>query len=152
MGHGASHASAAESDAHETPTSRAFSEDIAVRVDDEDVPDDETGQVALDILELDTAIVIVAPMAGILLEDIDITVSRNILTLSGIRKKPPVYAEANQVLVEECFFGPFSRSIILPENLALNKVHATIENNLLLIDIPKLQFPSKSIKIDRLER
>jgi HSP20 family molecular chaperone IbpA len=53
--------------------------------------------------------------------------------------------------VQECFFWPYSRSIILPENLAMNKIRATMENNLLIVEIPKLQFPSKSIKIDKLE-
>jgi HSP20 family molecular chaperone IbpA len=53
--------------------------------------------------------------------------------------------------VSECFYGPFSRSVILPENLAFNKIEATMEDNLLAVVIPKLSFPSKSIKINKLE-
>jgi len=55
------------------------------------------------------------------------------------------------ILVEECFYGPFSRSVILPENLAFNKIHADMENNLLRIDIPKLILGEKTIKINKLE-
>lgn len=53
------------------------------------------------------------------------------------------------MLVEECFYGAFSRSIILPENLAFDKIRATIEYNVLTVEIPKLTLISKSIKIDK---
>lgn len=111
----------------------------------------DLGQVALDVLDLDAAIVLVAPLAGVAVDEIDISVSRNILTVSGERKRPAVYDEPGRALVEECFFGPFSRSVVLPENLAFNKVRAQMENNLLVVHVPKLQFPSKTVKIDKLE-
>lgn len=84
-------------------------------------------------------------------ENVDISISRNILTISGERIRPDIYDTADRALVEECFFGPFSRSVILPENLAFNKIHATMEYNLLLIEIPKLIFAEKTIKINKLE-
>lgn len=111
----------------------------------------DVGQVALDILDTEDAIVIVAPLAGIDISDIDISVTRNILTISGERIRPPVYGDAQRILVNECFYGPFSRSIILPENLSFNKVSATMEDNLLSVSVPKLNFPSKTIKINKLE-
>ncbi|HRI36526.1 MAG TPA: Hsp20/alpha crystallin family protein [bacterium] len=126
-------------------------DEISVRIADEEYSPDEVGQVAVDILETDRAIIIIAPVAGIAPDEIEITLARNIMTLSGNRVRPAVYSESRQTLVGECFFGPFSRSIILPENLALNKIRATIDNNLLQIEIPKLQFASKTIKIDKLE-
>jgi HSP20 family protein len=126
-------------------------ETIEVEVTDDEIVEEDLWQVALDILELDDSILIVAPLAWVDIDEIDISVSRNILTISGERKQPEVYNESSKILVQECFFWPYSRSIILPENLALNKIRATMENNLLLVEIPKLQFPSKSIKIDKLE-
>jgi HSP20 family molecular chaperone IbpA len=53
------------------------------------------------------------------------------------------------MLVEECFYGAFSRSIILPENLGFDKIKATIEHNVLTIEIPKLTLLSQSIKIQK---
>lgn len=53
--------------------------------------------------------------------------------------------------MEECFFGPFRRSVVLPENLQFNKVSATMENNLVVIRVPKIHLPSKSVKINKLE-
>lgn len=124
---------------------------IEVQITDEEIVEEDVWQVALDILELDDSIAIIAPLAWVDIDDIDISVARNILTISWERVKPEMYDTASKILVSECFFWPYSRSIILPENLALNKIRATMENNLLLIDIPRLQFPSKSIKIDKLE-
>lgn len=113
--------------------------------------EEDVGQVALDILDLENSITLIAPLAGMEVSDIDISVSRNILTISGERARPGIYDESGRLLVEECFFGPFSRSVVLPENLAFNKIHAQMENNLLVVEIPKLQFPGKNIKINKLE-
>lgn len=129
------------------------SDEIGVHHDSEaDSVEEDIGQVALDVLDLEDSITLVAPLAGIDTTDVDISVSRNILTISGERKRPAVYSEAGRgPIVEECFFGPFSRSVVLPENLAFNKIRAQMENNLLIVVVPKLQFPSKSVKIDKLE-
>jgi HSP20 family protein len=128
-------------------------QDHSIHVEHTDEPalDQDVGQVALDILDLEDSITIFAPLAGIDIANIDISVTRNILTISWERIRPALYAESSRLLVSECFYGPFSRSVILPENLAFNKVAATMEDNLLAIAIPKLSFPSKSIKINKLE-
>lgn len=107
----------------------------------------DIGQIALDILDCPTAIIIVAPVAWVDPSDIDIGLSRNILTLSGNRMQAPIYLDAKRMLVEECFYGAFSRSVILPENLGFDKIKATIEHNVIMIEIPKLTLISKTIKI-----
>ncbi len=107
----------------------------------------DVGQIAVDVLDLAEEIIIVAPVAGVDPSDIDIALSRNILTLSGERKHAPIYLDAKRMLVEECYYGPFSRSIILPENLAFNKIKATVDYNTIMIHVPKITFFSKSIKI-----
>ncbi len=129
----------------------ATAEDMPISLSEEEVDQATVGQIAIDIFETERSIVIVAPIAGVDTDDINVNLSHNILTLSGNRERPAVYSDAAKILVEECFFGPFSRSVILPENLALNKIRATITNNLLTLEIPKLQFPTKTIKIDKLE-
>ena len=81
--------------------------------------------------------------------DIDIGLARNILTLSGSRHESALYKDAKRLLVEECFYGTFSRSIILPENLGFDKINATVEHNVVTIRIPKLTLLSKSVKITK---
>lgn len=128
----------------------AHSADV-IEVDMTEEHDYETdiGQIAVDILDLSEAIVIVAPIAGVDPSEIDIGLSRNILTISGIRRESPIYVNAKRMLVEECFYGSFSRSIILPENLGFDKIKASIEHNVITVTIPKLTLSSKSIKIEQ---
>ncbi len=123
-------------------------EAIEVEMDAERDHETDIGQIAVDILDLSDAIVIVAPVAGVDPSEVDIGLSRNILTISGNRRENPIYMEARRMLVEECFYGAFSRSIILPENLAFDKISASVEYNVITILIPKLTLISKSIKID----
>ncbi len=125
-------------------------EDESITVDIANDRDHEidVGQIAVDVLDLAEEIIIIAPVAWVDPSEIDIALSRNILTLSWERKHAPIYLDAKRMLVEECYYGPFSRSIILPENLAFNKIKATVDNNTIMIHVPKITFFSKSIKIE----
>lgn len=114
----------------------------------DDHHEEDIGQIALDVLELADEIVIIAPIAGVDPALIDISLSRNILTLSGERQPAKIYLDAKRTLVEECYYGTFSRSVILPENLAFNKIRATVEHNIIFVHVPKLTFISKTIKIN----
>ncbi|MDP2104202.1 MAG: Hsp20/alpha crystallin family protein [Candidatus Gracilibacteria bacterium] len=134
-----------------TNSDEVNSTSLEVKMEDGDIIESEVGQVALDILDHSSMVVIIAPLAGMDTDNIDISVSRNILTISGERKYPDIYEEADRLLVQECFFGPFSRSVILPENLAFNRIKATMEDNLLRVEIPKLSFSEKTVKINKLE-
>lgn len=113
--------------------------------------ENEVWQVALDILETPYEIIILAPIAGIELEDIDLTVNKSVLTIKWFRPKPEIYSDEIIVRNQECFWWKFLRNVILPENLDFDSIKANLENNLLIITIQKLKFSSHSIKIDRVE-
>lgn len=127
-------------------------EEYHVDVDDQDTPcEDDVGQIALDVLETQEGYVIIAPLAGVPRSDVDVNISRNILTITGNRPQPEIYSEAIRVPIQECFYGPFSRSIILPENLALDMIRATIERGMLIVTIPYLIISTRSVKVEHLE-
>lgn len=114
--------------------------------------EEEIWQIALDILDNGDQIFIVAPIAGVELDDIDVFLNKSTLTLRGTRNKPQeLYNQTTDVKNSECFWGKFVRNIILPENLDFTQIKAVMENNLLVISIPKLRFESKNIKIDKIE-
>ncbi len=117
----------------------------------EEEENNDVWQVAVDILEDDYEIVILAPIAWISLEDTDLAFSNSILTISGYRKKPEIYDGNIIIKNTECFWWKFVRNIILPDNLDFDNIKATMENNLLIVSIKKLFFESKEIKIDKLE-
>lgn len=108
-------------------------------------------QIALDVLENHESVYILAPVAGVELSDIDISVHETTLTISGVRNKPAEFYEHEmQVKNEECFWGKFLRNVILWENMDFSAVKAVMENNLLVIHIPKIRFDSQNIKINRM--
>ena len=119
---------------------------------EDEIIEEEIWQVALDILEWENEIFIIAPVAWIEYEDIDLSINKTVLTIKWTRQKPQEYFIDEIILRNsECFWWKFVRNIILPENLALNKIKAYIQNNLLIISIPKLKYDSKSIKINKIE-
>lgn len=118
-----------------------------------EIPEEEHNdvwQLALDILETDDEIIILSPIAGIDLWEIDVSYNKWVLVISWNRKRPSFFQEDIILRNSECYWGPFSRNIILPENLNSNTIEATMEHNLLVITIQKLHFePNSSIKINR---
>ena len=115
---------------------------------EESLPPEDIGQIALDVLENHESIYILAPIAGVSLSDIDISVHNTTLTISWIRNKPKEFYEHHiQVRNEECFWGKFLRNIILPENMDFSQIQAVMEHNLLVIYIPKIRFEWQHIKI-----
>ena len=112
----------------------------------------EVGQVALDVLENPREFIIVAPIAWVELSDIDLALNKNVLTVSGTRNKSKeYYIDGTVARNTECFWGKFVRNIILPESLSLDKIKAYIENGILTVVIPRTNFSSQTIKIDKVE-
>ncbi len=129
-----------------------LSQEHHIEIHDNDIPHGEdVWQIAVDILESQEGYIIIAPLAGVPRSDVDVTISRNVLSISGNRPEPEIYQEALKIPVQECFYGPFSRSIILPENLALDTIRATIERGMLIVTIPYLIVDSRSVKVQHIE-
>ncbi|MDC0505974.1 Hsp20/alpha crystallin family protein [Candidatus Gracilibacteria bacterium] len=118
-----------------------------------ETPNEEIGQIAVDIVDSNESITIVAPVAGIELEDIDVALDNAVLTISGTRKQPADLYDFRDAVVKnsECFWGKFTRNIILPENLDFDSVRATMEAGLLMVKISKLSFASKNIQVESLD-
>lgn len=117
-----------------------------------EVLEEEIWQVSMDILDTYSDIKIVIPIAWVELEDIDLSINKTVLTIKGKRPTPEFYLEeGTQLKNSECFWGHFTRNVILPENLNTSRIKAIMDNNVLLITIPKIEFDSKTIKIDRLD-
>ncbi len=110
--------------------------------------DDSTeGQLALDVFQTDKNIVILAPVAGVKLNDMSVEVNDDVLTIKGHRQFEETVEEENY-FTQECFWGDFSRSIVLPASVDSNKISASFKDGVLKIEIPKIEKErSKVIKI-----
>jgi HSP20 family protein len=99
-------------------------------------PIKEEGQLALDIYEKKDEFVIIAPIAGLSREEIELLINNEVLVIKGERKYPEQVKEKD-FLVKECFFGPFSRAIILPNEANQKEINAKFDKNILEIRIKK---------------
>jgi HSP20 family protein len=93
------------------------------------------GQLSVDVYQTDKNIIIKSTIAGIKPEDIDITINNDMVTIRGSRKKETEIEESDY-LFQECYWGGFSRSIILPQAIKAEKVKSTLENGILTILLP----------------
>lgn len=93
---------------------------------------------ALDVAENDEAFIVKASMAGVNPDDIDVTISDNVLTVKGEIKADET-VENEQYHLRERRFGTFSRSITLPVPVNADAIEATYEQGVLTLNIPKAE-------------
>lgn len=121
---------------------------ISEETDEKALKNNQEGQLSVDVYETDSSIVVESIVGGVKIEDINISVSNNVLTLKGIRKKMEE-TDVRNYFVAECFWGSFSRSIILPSEVDIDAVKATMKNGILKIVLPKASAEKvKKITID----
>lgn len=103
------------------------------------------GQLSVDVYSTDKEIVIKSTIAGVQTEDIDISVNNDMLTIRGERQNE-ADAKLEEYYYQECYWGSFSRSIILPVEVDSDKVNASLKNGVLTIRLPKVR-KSKNILV-----
>jgi HSP20 family protein len=104
--------------------------------------EDLSGQLSVDVYQTKDDIVIKSTIAGVKPEDIDISINNDMVTVRGIRKKDNEIPDEDY-FYRECYWGGFSRSIILPCEIKADKVEAIIKNGVLTIIMPKAAKVSK---------
>lgn len=105
------------------------------------------GQLTVDVYQTEKDIVIRSTVAGVTAQDIDISVTNDKVTIKGSRK-PNEKVSPSSYHHQELFWGPFSRSIILPEEVDADNAAASMKNGILTLRLPKLsQSKIKKVKI-----
>jgi len=98
--------------------------------------DQEEGQLAVDVFQTEDEVILKAPIAGVGPGDLDISITDEAITIRGERKNiSKVHAE--DYLVQECYWGTFSRTYILPIQVVAEKANALLKEGILTISIPK---------------
>lgn len=95
------------------------------------------GQLAIDIYQTDSDLVIQSAIAGVKPENLDVAIEKDLLTIRGRRKKPS--EEEGDYFSQECYWGSFSREIILPVEIDPGRVEASLTEGVLTIRIPKIE-------------
>lgn len=97
------------------------------------------GQLALDVIETPTLLIVRSAIAGIQSDDLEITLTEDTLTIRGTRHNDSKSLRGEQIHIQECHWGTFSRSIILPAHVDADHVEAVFKRGILTITMKKSQ-------------
>ncbi|EKE18844.1 MAG: Small heat shock protein [uncultured bacterium] len=115
---------------------RAEPQQRSVFVEEENFSADAEGQLTIDVYQTDTEIVIKSTIAGVKPEDLDVTINNDMVTIKGERKNEE-NVNAENYYYQECYWGNFSRSVVLPVDIISDKAEASLKNGILTIRLPK---------------
>lgn len=130
----------------EVVTSVDSSEEPSAEGDDgwDTETEDFPGQLAVDVYETSDKLIVKARTAGISRSDLDVSISDNILTISGILNGGED-EKATHWHIQECYWGEFSRTIALPVQIKEDGVEAVLKDGVLtiLFEKEKVEAPKK---------
>ncbi|KKS15986.1 MAG: Protein containing Heat shock protein Hsp20 protein [Parcubacteria group bacterium GW2011_GWB1_41_6] len=97
----------------------------------------DEGQLTVDMYQTGNEIIIQSTVAGLKPEEIDVSISQDMVTIRGKRQRMHEISKENY-FYQELYWGSFSRSIILPQEVDADSAEANIKEGLLTIRLPKL--------------
>ena len=107
------------------------------------------GELAVDVFETEKDIVVKSAVAGVKPTDLDIAISHDVLTIRGKRQNEDQVEEKNY-LFQECHWGSFSRTVVLPHEVAGDQVKATLKNGILTVTVPKVKRQENIVKVQEI--
>jgi len=109
--------------------------------------DNEEGQLTVDVHQTDDDIIVQTMVAGVKPDDLDVSITRDMVTIKGKRGKKTEISEENY-FYRELYWGSFSRTILLPQEIDPEEAEATEKNGLLTLRLPKIDKEKKrSLKV-----
>jgi HSP20 family protein len=99
--------------------------------------DEEEGQLAVDMCQTPSEIIIKTMVAGVKPEDLDIAITRDMVTIRGKRSES-YESDENDFFHKELYWGSFSRTIVLPAEVEIEEAEASEKHGLLTLVLPKI--------------
>lgn len=96
----------------------------------------QEGELVIDVFETNSDFVVLAAIAGVQIKDLDISLEKDMMVIKGSRPEPHNLSD-KKYFYQECYWGPFSRKIVLPENIDIDEADAQMDKGVLTIKIPK---------------
>lgn len=113
----------------------------------DDSQEEFLGQLAVDVYETEAKLVVKARTAGVNKEDLDVSISDGILTISGTLSSGDDDGATNWH-IQECYWGEFSRTLALPVSVKEDEVEAVLKDGVLTVSFNKIkQEQAKKIQI-----
>lgn len=119
-------------------------EERHVSINHRDAPDEnwleenkEEAQLTVDVYQTPDEIVVETIVAGVNPEDLDVSITREMVTISGSRHQSREVT-TDDYFHRELFWGNFARTVVLPEEVDVDQAEATENHGMLTIRLPKL--------------
>jgi HSP20 family protein len=112
------------------------SDDGEVAAKSDEWMNDFEGQLTIDMYQTKDNVVIKSTIAGVKPDDIDITIANDMVTIRGERARD-FEASSEDYFYQECYWGNFSRSVVLPVDVDIENVSADLKDGILTVVLPK---------------
>lgn len=125
-------------------------EELDIKLASADIRNEEQqeGSLTVDVFRNDGEIVIQSTIAGASEKDLDISLLNDMVTIKG-RRQPTIKVAAEDYHYQELYWGPFSRTVILPEQVDADAATASMKNGLLTIRLPTMEkSQTKKLKVE----
>lgn len=102
--------------------------------------DEETekdAELTIDVYQTPDMVVVKSMIAGVRPEDLDVSITRDSITIRGKREEERV-SEGDDYLIRELYWGSFSRTVALPEEIDVDEAEAVEKHGLLILKLPRL--------------
>ncbi len=99
--------------------------------------EEQIGELSVDVYQTGNDIVVQAMVAGVRPEDLNVDITRDTVTIGGSRKESKTVRDEDYV-TQELYWGSFSRTIALPEEVDPDEAEATEKHGLLILKLPKI--------------
>jgi len=116
-------------------------EEAPIKKDDNEMFNAD-GELVIDVFETNSDFVVLAAIAGVQIKDVDISLEKDMMVIRGNRCDPHDHPD-KKYFYQECYWGPFSRKIVLPENIDIDKADAQMDKGVLTIKIPRIEGKDK---------
>jgi len=131
--------------------SKSRSEPTPVQTEEEerdfDPEEESEGQLTVDVYQDGDNIIVQSTVAGVDADDLEVNITNESVTIRGKREREEKI-EDRDYFYQECFWGKFSRSIILPVEVDPESSTASLKNGVLAITMPKaLRKRAKKLKV-----
>ncbi len=105
------------------------------------------GQLTIDMYQTKDNVIIKSTIAGVRPEDIDVTIANDMVTIRGERRRD-FDASSEDYFYQECYWGSFSRSVVLPVDVDIENVTADLKDGILTVVLPKAaKAKAKKVKV-----
>ena len=99
---------------------------------------EQEGELIIDMYQTHDELVIQSAIAGVKPEDLDVTIEKDMVTIKGERERQFV-EESENFFHQECYWGRFSRQVLVPVDIDASRAQATIKEGILTIRIPVIE-------------